>query len=205
MQRHLPQNGQRALNLKAPGKICAREDARPPSKAGWMLDPGCSAANHVSRFTFHGRNVPSALARRAFPTAQRVSKISPTSPALARAKRLAISAAVTGSFTVASAALSALTRSDSVFGQASLPPRCSPGFDSGSTSTARTASQHSMFLNFFSTDSAGIAWPRVGNWHCRWPIQRTSSGITAAHELISSARSFGYPLYSGDGIPRQKV
>ena len=70
------------------------------------------------------------------PIAQSVSRISPTSAGLARAKRLASSGAVTGSFTVARAVLTALTRSDSVFGQASFPARCFPGFASGSTSTA---------------------------------------------------------------------
>jgi hypothetical protein len=81
--------------------------------------------------------VPSPLPGRAFPTAQSVSKISPTSAALARANRLAISGAVTGSITVASAVLTALTRSDSVFGQACFPARFFQGFASGSTSTAR--------------------------------------------------------------------
>ena len=90
----------------------------------------------ASRFTFHGKYVLSALPRRAFPTAQSVSRISPTSAGVARAKRRAISGAVTGSFTVASAVLTALTRSDSVFGQASFPARYFPGFASGSTSTA---------------------------------------------------------------------
>jgi hypothetical protein len=50
---------------------------------------------------------------------------------------LAISGAVTGSFTAAKAVLTALTRSDSVFGQASFPACCFPGFDSVSISTAR--------------------------------------------------------------------
>ena len=63
-------------------------------------------------------------------------KISPMPAALACANCLAISAAVTGSFTVASAVLTALTRSDSVFGQASFTACCFPGFASGSTSTA---------------------------------------------------------------------
>jgi hypothetical protein len=58
------------------------------------------------------------------------------SAALARANCLTISAAVTGSFTVASAVLTALTRSDSVLGQASFPARCLSGFAFGSTSTA---------------------------------------------------------------------
>ena len=84
-----------------------------------------------------GRNVPSALPRRVLPTAQSVSRISPESAALARAKRLAISAAVTGSFTPAKATLTALTRSDNVLGQGSFPVRCLPAFGSGSTSTAR--------------------------------------------------------------------
>ena len=58
-----------------------------------------------------GRNVPSAAPRRALPSVQSVSKISPTSACLARAKLLASSGAVTGSFTVARAVLTALTRS----------------------------------------------------------------------------------------------
>ncbi len=62
--------------------------------------------------------------------------ISHMSAALARANRLAISEGVTGSLTVASTALTALTRSDNVLGQGSLPRRCLPGVDSGSASTA---------------------------------------------------------------------
>jgi hypothetical protein len=48
---------------------------------------------------------------------QSVSRMSPTSAGLARVKCLASSGAVTSSFTVARAVLTALTRSDSVFGQ----------------------------------------------------------------------------------------
>ena len=61
----------------------------------------------------HGKNVPSSLPRRALPMAQSVSRISPTSAALAWEKRLASSVAVAGSFDVASAVLTALARSDS--------------------------------------------------------------------------------------------
>jgi hypothetical protein len=65
------------------------------------------AANPVtarsSELKPQGRNVPSAWPRRALPAAQSVSKISPTSAALARAKRLAISRAVPGSSTAAKA------------------------------------------------------------------------------------------------------
>jgi len=66
-------------------------------------------------------------------------KISRMSAALTRANCLATSAAVTGSFTVASAVLTALTRSDSVFGQARFPACCFPGIASGSSSTASAA------------------------------------------------------------------
>jgi hypothetical protein len=55
---------------------------------------------------------------------------------LARAKRLANSVAVIGSFTPASAALTVLTRSASGFGQASFPARRFPGLASGSTAIA---------------------------------------------------------------------
>jgi len=124
---------------------------------------------------------------------------------LAREKRLAISGAVTGSFTPAKAVLTALTRSDSVFGQATFPAPYFLGFASGSASTDSTASRHSMFLNFFSAGSAGIVWLRVRKCHCRWPIKSTSSVIATARGLTSSARSFGYSRYSRDGILRQKV
>jgi hypothetical protein len=57
-----------------------------------MLVVGCWMSKH------QGRNVPSVWPRRALPIAHRVSRISPTSGTLAHAKRLAISRAVTGSF-----------------------------------------------------------------------------------------------------------
>ena len=52
-----------------------------------------------ARFTFHGKYVPAPLPRRPLPTAPSVSRISPTSDALARANRWAISGAVPGSLT----------------------------------------------------------------------------------------------------------
>ena len=72
--------------------------------------------------------------------------ISRMSAALGRANRLAISGAVTASLTVASAALTDLTRSDSVLGQGSLPGRCLPGVDSGSAPPPRPASAPSPTL-----------------------------------------------------------
>jgi hypothetical protein len=103
------------------------EQVTPPHCFAWLGIPW----HGLFHLSLHGRYVASPLAwsevglaesgpRRALPTAQSVSRIWATSAALARVKRLAISAAVTGSFTPAKAPLTALTRSDNVLGQGNL-------------------------------------------------------------------------------------
>ncbi len=117
-----------------------------------------------------GRNVPSALVcpavalaeggpRRALPIMHSVSRISPTSAALARAERLAISAAVTGSFTLATTVLTALTRSDNVFGQASFRARFVLDLASGSSSTAKGSAGAEHRLGFGNRAAASAPNP----------------------------------------------